>query len=178
MDNARKIKTRLHHAAYVTHDQEANRKFYEELIGFPLVATWSEMEPLFGAERSYCHTFYDLGDGECLAFFQFAKKEDQEFFEQKAPLSPMQHLALKCDEQTQQAIYQRLKDAVYEPSRVHLVEHGYCRSLYVPDPNGILLEFTVDHPEMNRIMEERGLSAHEDLVKWLSGDHTTNNNYR
>jgi glyoxylase I family protein len=31
---------RLHHNAFLTKDQEATRKFYEELIGMPLVATW------------------------------------------------------------------------------------------------------------------------------------------
>ena len=45
------IPSGLHHNAYLTKDQEANRKFYEELIGLPLVATWSETDELFGAER-------------------------------------------------------------------------------------------------------------------------------
>ncbi len=51
------IPSGLHHNAYLTKDQEANRKFYEELIGLPLVATWSETDELFGAERVYSHTF-------------------------------------------------------------------------------------------------------------------------
>jgi hypothetical protein len=33
---------RLHHAAWVTRDQEATRHFYEDIIGLPLVATWAE----------------------------------------------------------------------------------------------------------------------------------------
>ena len=32
---------RLHHNAYVVKDQEANRRFLEDLLGIPLVATWS-----------------------------------------------------------------------------------------------------------------------------------------
>ena len=44
---------RLHHNAWVTTDQEATRRFYEDLIGLPLVATWSETDELFGAERVY-----------------------------------------------------------------------------------------------------------------------------
>ena len=42
---------RLHHNAWITRDQEATRRFYEDLIGLPLVATWSETDELFGAER-------------------------------------------------------------------------------------------------------------------------------
>ena len=66
------LPARLHHNAFVTEDQEATRAFYEDLIGLPLVATWTEVEELFGEERTYCHTFYGLGDGSALAFFQFA----------------------------------------------------------------------------------------------------------
>ncbi|MGH9055207.1 MAG: VOC family protein [Acidimicrobiales bacterium] len=68
--------TRLHHHAFVTTDQEATRKFYEEIVGLPLVATWTEVEHLMGGEeQEFCHTFYELGDGGCLAFFQFANRE-------------------------------------------------------------------------------------------------------
>ena len=38
--------TRLHHYAFPTKDQEATRAFYEDMIGLPLVATWSEAEAL------------------------------------------------------------------------------------------------------------------------------------
>ena len=37
------IPTRLHHNAYVTHDMEATRHFYEDLIGMPLTAICQEM---------------------------------------------------------------------------------------------------------------------------------------
>ena len=33
------INSKLHHNAHVTTDMEAVRKFYEEIIGFPLVAS-------------------------------------------------------------------------------------------------------------------------------------------
>ena len=55
--------TRLHHNAHVTTDMEAVRKFYEEIIGFPLVATWCEVTDLFGKERTYMHCFFDIGNG-------------------------------------------------------------------------------------------------------------------
>src|SRR6266542_3195010 len=47
---------RLHHAAWVTRDQEATRHLYDDLIGLPLVATWAERAPSTG--REYCHTFF------------------------------------------------------------------------------------------------------------------------
>ena len=66
MTMTEKLPSRLHHNAYVTKDQEATRAFYEDLIGLPLVATWSEADELFGAKRVYCHTFFGLGDGSAL----------------------------------------------------------------------------------------------------------------
>ncbi|NIQ97891.1 MAG: VOC family protein, partial [Desulfuromonadales bacterium] len=87
MATAPRIHTRLHHNAHVTTDMEAVRHFYEDVIGFPLVATWCEKTNLFGKERVYMHCFFDIGDGECLAFFQFADEEDQQEFGPELPMS-------------------------------------------------------------------------------------------
>lgn len=178
MTKASRLPEGLHHTAYVTRDQEATRKFYEELIGLPLVATWSEADVLFGAKRVYCHTFYGLGDGGALAFFQFANPEDQKLFGPKMPHSPFQHIALKADRETQDAIHARLVKAGYKEPDMYILEHGYCRSLYVSDPNGLLLEFTVDHKDVGKIAKDRKADAHAVLKRWLAGDHTSNNAYR
>src|SRR5512143_2994282 len=172
------LPTRLHHNAYVTRDQEATRHFYEDLIGLPLVATWCEADELFGAERVYCHTFFGLGDGSALAFFQFAKPEDQELFGPKMPMSPFHHIALKCDAETQAAIKQRLADAGYKEPQTFVLEHGYCTSLYVMDPNGMIVELTVDAPDAGKIAALRRSDAHSELKRWLGGDHHSNNSYR
>ena len=178
MATATPLPRRLHHTAYVTSDQEATRKFYEELIGLPLIAAWSEADVLFGAERVYCHTFFGLGDGSALAFFQFANPEDQKLFGPEMPDSPFHHIALKADRETQDAIEARLKKAGYKEPQTYILEHGYCRSLYVSDPNGLLLEFTVDHPDAEQINSDRRADAHAVLKRWLAGDHTSNNTYR
>jgi catechol 2,3-dioxygenase-like lactoylglutathione lyase family enzyme len=169
---------RLHHNAWVTRDQEATRQFYEELIGLPLVATWSEADELFGAERVYCHTFFGLADGSALAFFQFANPEDQALFGPTMPQTPFSHIALKVDHDTQDQVAERLARAGYTEPDTFVLEHGYCRSLYVRDPNGLLVELTVDHPDADAISATRASSARDDLAKWLRGDHTSNNTYR
>lgn len=172
------LPSRLHHNAYVTKDQEATRAFYEDLIGLPLIATWSEQDELFGAERVYCHTFFGLGDGSALAFFQFANAEDAELFDPELAPSPFRHIALNVTGEVQEAIAKRLEDAAWNPEGTFVLEHGYCRSLYTEDPNGLLIEFTVDAPGADEIAAERRSVAHDELKKWLSGDHTSNNTYR
>ena len=172
------LPTRLHHNAYVTQDQEATRAFYEDIIGLPLIATWKESDELFGAERTYCHTFYGLGDGSALAFFQFVDPADQEQFGPKMPHSPFQHIALKVTEEVQNAITQRLKDAGWRQDETYVLEHGYCRSLYTSDPTGLLLEFTLDAPGIEKSDAARRRTARADLKSWLEGDHVSNNTYR
>jgi catechol 2,3-dioxygenase-like lactoylglutathione lyase family enzyme len=169
---------RMHHHAYVTRDMEATRKFYEDLIGLPLVATWCESDVLFGKSRTYCHCFFALGDGSALTFFQFASDEDWREFGAGLSSSPFVHIALKTDQSTQQAIERRLMHAGYGEPRMYTLDHGYCRSLYVIDPNGLILEFTRDHPEAGVINRTRLARAHRDLALWLAGDYTSNNPYR
>lgn len=172
---APKVNSRLHHNAYVTTDMPAVRRFYEDVIGFPLIATWCEQTDLFGKERTYMHCFFDVGGGECLAFFQFADETDQKEFGPELPVSPFRHIALNVDQATQDGIRDRLAEAGYEEPDTYVLNHGYCYSLYVFDPAGLIVEFTVDHEDVDKINQERLATAHADLERWLAGDHTPNN---
>ena len=178
MATATRLPSRLHHTAYVSRDLEATRRFYEDVIGLPLVATWCESDVLFGAERTYCHVFFGLADGGALAFFQFANPEDAELFGPKMPSTPFHHIALKVDRETQADIERRLREAGYKEPDMYVLEHGYCRSVYATDPNGMIVEFTLDHPEVEKINAVRRADAHSELKRWLAGDHRSNNTYR
>ena len=173
-----KLPSRLHHTAYVTKDLEATRAFYEDVIGLPLLATWCEIDELFGAEREYCHLFFGLGDGGALAFFKFAKPEDEALFGPQMPATPFHHIALKVDQETQQSIERRIAAAGYKEPQTFVLEHGYCRSVYVTDPNGMILEFTLDHPDAEKINLMQKARAHAELRRWMAGDHSSNNTYR
>lgn len=165
---------RLHHHAIVVADQEATRHFYEDLIGLPLVATWCEVETVRGRERTYCHTFFGLADGSALAFFQFADPADHAELVGNLPAS-LNHVAVAVTAEEQAAVEARL-EAAGVPTRV--VDHGYCRSLYVSDPDGSTLEMTVDPPDADDIAALRLADARSELARWLAGDHTPNNDLR
>ena len=100
---------RLHHNAYVVKDHEANRRFLEDLLGIPLVATWCERtyRADLGRDVDFCHTFFGLADGGALAFFQFADPEMYELTQAKEPpkVGSHFHIALKASDQT----YEELK---------------------------------------------------------------------
>jgi catechol 2,3-dioxygenase-like lactoylglutathione lyase family enzyme len=168
------VPSRLHHHAFVVADQERTRHFYEDVLGMPLVATWCERENVRGKVREYCHTFFSLADGSALAFFQFADADDHA--ELAAPRSTtLNHVALAVDEAGQGALIRRL-EAHEVPYRV--VEHGYCRSLYISDPDGLTVEFTCDAVDVEEIGALRRADAHAELRRWLGGDRSPNNDLR
>jgi len=174
------VANRLHHTAYVSRDLEKTRAFYEDVIGLPLMATYCEKDVLFGKERTYCHCFFELADGGALAFFQFADAEDQALFGPAMPESPFHHIALHVDEDGQAALEQRIAAAGIQPPDTYVLEHGYCRSVYVKDPNGMVLEFTNDDPRAldEALDAERRAGARAELARWLAGDHHNNNPFR
>ena len=173
-----KLPSRLHHNAFVSSNLEATRAFYEDVLGLPLSACWTETDFLFGKDRVYCHLFFDLADGSSLAFFQFADPEDQALFGPQLPASPFRHIALKVDEETQAELEARIARAGIEPPKTYVLEHGYCRSVYVEDPDGMIVEFTRDDPRAADGAPGRKENAHAELKRWLAGDHTTNNQFR
>ena len=172
------IPNRLHHTAYVSKDLEATRAFYEDVIGLPLVATWCEKDELFGKERTYCHCFFEMADGSALAFFQFADPDDQAEFGPDIPESPFIHIALHVDKDGQAELEKRIAAAGYTEPDTYVLEHGYCRSVYIKDPNGMILEFTNDAPEALALDKDNRAKAHKELKRWLGGNHENNNPYR
>ena len=83
-----------------------------------------------------------------------------------------------CSSDLQDSIFASLQKAQWKPEGTYVLEHGYCRSLYTEDPNGMLLEFTADADGADTINADRRKDAHATLKRWLAGDHTSNNNYR
>ena len=167
--------SRLHHHAYVVRDQEATRRYYEDIIGLPLVATWCEREDFGHGMLTYCHTFFELQDGGCLAFFQYADPEPAEPVLSKRPFRPGHHVALLATAEQQREVQRRAREAGIA---TQLADHGYCTSLYIQDPDGLFIELTVDSAAAALDADARRERAAADLARWLAGDHSPNNHYR
>jgi catechol 2,3-dioxygenase-like lactoylglutathione lyase family enzyme len=171
------IKVRqLFHHAFRAKDSAATRHFYEDLLGMPLIASFVETRvPATGAATNYIHTYFGLGDGGALAFFQFAAGNESPGGFQ--PVSSFdQHIALYMD--TEESLREVGARLTAEGIPVRETDHGYCRSLYVHDPNGLQVELAVDVPGTAQIMAEARLTARATLDDWLAGGREGTNKWR
>ncbi len=173
-NSLRHLPERLHHHAYVCADQEETRRFYEDVLGLPLMAAWIESEEYEGQTLVYSHVFYGLSDGSALAFFNFKDPAQQAAFSaRQQPL--FVHVALKVSQETQEEIRRRC-EAAGVPAQT--LRHGYCTSLYVVDPDGLTVEFARDAERIEAINARQLATARESLARWIAGDTTPNNDVR
>jgi catechol 2,3-dioxygenase-like lactoylglutathione lyase family enzyme len=165
-----------HHHAVRTRDMVATRRFYEGVLGLPLVGTWVEDYDVIKLTPSnYMHCFFELGDGSALAFFQF--EEGRRDDPMPMPLDPYEHhVALGVDSIAEVKRYIGLLEAAGYPANV--VDHGYCYSVYTQDPNGMIVEVSTIVPNGIEILEKAARTADADLTRWLAGARSSNNTVR
>lgn len=152
----------VHHLALITTDMDATTRFYHGVLGARLVGTV--------ATDAFKHYFFDFGPGNTVAFFEYHGAEMETFAKPAGvpfPLaSQFDHLALALpDEEALLALRERLKAADCEVTDV--VDHGFLRSVYFSDPNGIALEasyWTLDATGRPADYGDRRLFADEDPV--------------
>ena len=134
----------LHHNAYRCRDSEQTRAFYEGFLGLPLAAALEIAETKSGRKTETLHTFYRLGDGSYLAFFEAPDMP----FEFKVQHDYDLHIALEVDNDTLHEMLARGKAARIDTRGVS--DHGFIHSIYFRDPNGYVIELTAKTPDSRR----------------------------
>lgn len=125
----------INHLALMTSDMDATVRFYHGVLGARLAATIGTAD--------FRHYFFEFGPHCTVAFFEYAGADIERFSKPAGvpdPRAPQfDHLALNLpDEDELQALRARLTNADCEVTDV--VDHGFIRSVYFTDPNGISLE--------------------------------------
>ena len=152
----------LHHNAYRCRDSEATREFYEDFLGLRLAETLEIGETKSGRKTGTLHTFYELGDGSYLAFFEAPDMP----FEFKVQKDFDLHIALEVDERTLKDMFAKGKAAGIETRGVS--DHGFIHSIYFRDPNGYVIELTAKMPGHDQAMDPATNGARERLARWTA----------
>jgi len=148
----------LHHNAYRCRDSERTRQFYEGFLGLPLAGTLEIGQTKSGRATETLHTFYRLGDGSYLAFFEAPDMP----FEFKVQHDYDLHIALEVDRATLDAMFAKGKQAGIETRGIS--DHGFIDSIYFRDPNGYVVELTARRDDHDASLDPA--RAHDSLATW------------
>jgi len=119
----------VHHVALLSQDVERTIRFYQDLLGFPLTDLFEN--------RDYpgsTHFFFDIGNGNALAFFDFPRLDLGGYAE---VLGGLHHLAVSVPPDRWEELRRRLDDAGVAVERID-------SSLYFRDPDGARVELISD----------------------------------
>jgi glyoxylase I family protein len=122
------------HLALICSDLEATITFYTEVMGMRLMRIVQNRD-----EPTSTHIFFDMGGGNQLAFFDFPQKGPDRTVR---GVGSMHHVALKAHPGQFSTILETLEARHIEHSAHGSREAG---SVYVRDPDGILLEVTTGY---------------------------------
>jgi catechol 2,3-dioxygenase-like lactoylglutathione lyase family enzyme len=125
----------INHLALITDDMDATTRFWHGALGARLVAHLGT--------ASFRHYFFELGDEQTVAFFEYHGVAVDRF---QIPAgvpdrrkAQFDHLSFNLpDEHALEELRSRLKSHGCEVTDV--IDHGFVRSIYFHDPNGIALE--------------------------------------
>lgn len=120
----------IHHVALLSSDVERTIRFYQELLGFPLTEIFENRD-----YQGSNHFFFDVGNGNLLAFFDFPGFDLGPYAE---VLGGLHHIAISVTPEQWQEQKARLDEAGVE----YLLESG--TSMYFTDPDGARVELIAD----------------------------------
>jgi catechol 2,3-dioxygenase-like lactoylglutathione lyase family enzyme len=120
----------LHHTALISGDVERTVRFYQGVLGFPLTELIEN--------RDYpgsSHFFFDIGNGNLVAFFDFPGLDVGPYDE---VLGGLHHMAISVEPERWEKLVERLTQAGVE----HVVHSGV--SVYFRDPDGARIELIAE----------------------------------
>src|SRR5487761_2556093 len=120
----------VHHVALLSSDVERTIRFYQDVLEFPLTEIFEN--------RDYAgstHFFFDLGNGNLLAFFDFPGLDVGPYQE---VLGGLHHVAISVEPDRWTHLVKNLERAGVE----HVVHSKV--SVYFRDPDGARLELIAD----------------------------------
>jgi catechol 2,3-dioxygenase-like lactoylglutathione lyase family enzyme len=154
----------FHHIAYRCRDAEETYKFYVDLLGLKPAAALSFDKTPSGEDKPFMHLFFEMGDGNFIAFFDAPASASDETFGLKDGIDDY-HFAFEVGTMDEVMTFKtRLEEAkvpAFGP-----IDHTFCHSLYFFDPNGLACEITTKDACHDAYMEEEGGKAAQAITEW------------
>jgi len=123
----------IHHLALICSDADKTVRFYQDVLGFPLIEIMENRD-----YQGSAHFFFDLGNDNLLAFFDFPGLEVPPWLE---TLGSMQHVAISVTVETFAAVRDRL-DA--EGVKYFGANDEIPLSIYFRGPDGERIELIAE----------------------------------
>ncbi len=120
----------VHHTAVLCADVERTIRFYQGVLEFPLTELFENRD-----YKGSNHFFFDIGNGNLLAFFDFPGLNLGPYAE---VLGGLHHIAISVTPESWQHLRENLDRAGVE----YLLESG--TSMYFRDPDGTRVELIAD----------------------------------
>jgi catechol 2,3-dioxygenase-like lactoylglutathione lyase family enzyme len=120
----------LHHVALFSADVERTVRFYQEVLEFPLTEIFENRD-----YKGSSHFFFDIGNGNLLAFFDFPGLDLGSYAE---VLGGLHHVAISVEPDR----WRRLRGRLDEAGVDYQMESG--TSIYLRDPDGARIELIAD----------------------------------
>ena len=120
----------VHHVALISSNVERTVEFYQDLLEFPLTEMFENRD--YGGST---HFFFDIGNGNALAFFDLPGLDLGPYAE---VLGGLHHLAISVEPEKWQRLKAKLDEAGIEYAHID------GSSIYFRDPDGARLELICD----------------------------------
>lgn len=156
----------IHHMAFRCKDAEETTKFYRDVLGLKLkVALKQDNTPGSDDGRGFMHLFFEMGDGNFIAFFDDPAGKDN--FDFKPMYGLDCHLAFSAASEEELNTWMDTFKANDVPCS-EPINHGFVHSIYFWDPNGVALEITYKDDKYEEILQHEEDISIAQIKDWTA----------
>lgn len=130
------------HIAYATNDIDKTIRFWRDLLGLKLIVCIGDQ-----GEQQY---FFEISQGQMIAFFHWENVEPVPYKRHGDPVSGEfihDHISIGVSEMEDLWKLQNLLETADFPVS-DVIDHGFLKSIYSYDPNGIPIEFSFQREDI------------------------------